>query len=297
MRICAGIVLYKPDIIRLNENIEAISSQVDELVLVDNTPGGGFNGDVGRYPNVHIIINNENLGIGKALNQILDFANSRGYGWFITIDQDSVCDARLVEKYKKQLDDSIGQITCNIQDRSLGELGDLREIENPESLERPAGGQGSAGGTSPIGLLEIESCITSGCVNNTEAIIKVGGYDEGMFIDGVDIDISLKLRKAGYRVTRLNYEGLTHSLGDGKQISILGKKLSLTRHAPWRSYYMRRNFIYIARKYYTGVEKHKAILKQIGAAVGTIVLENKKAERIKYCSKGLIDGFKMKVRE
>ena len=36
MNICAGIVLFNPEIERLNENIEHIRKQVPMLILVDN---------------------------------------------------------------------------------------------------------------------------------------------------------------------------------------------------------------------------------------------------------------------
>ena len=36
MRTFAGIVLYNPDILRSQENIEAIIGQVDEVLCIDN---------------------------------------------------------------------------------------------------------------------------------------------------------------------------------------------------------------------------------------------------------------------
>ena len=35
-RICAGIVLYNPDIERLSDNIDSVISQVEKIYLVDN---------------------------------------------------------------------------------------------------------------------------------------------------------------------------------------------------------------------------------------------------------------------
>lgn len=275
MKICAGIVLYNPDVAKLNENIMAIAPQVDEVILVDNTPGG-VSGNIVKYENIHVIHNKKNYGIGKALNQICRFADRRGYGWYITLDQDSVCDRELVEQYKRYLDNHIGQLTCNITDRHLGRI--EKYAYKTDVIE------------------DIESCITSGCINNVKAVKRIGGYDESMFIDGVDIDISLRLKQKGYKLLRLNYDGLIHSLGDGKQINILGKKLSFTRHAPWRNYYMRRNFIYIARKYYKGLEKYKKVFRQIVYGIGTILMEDKKLERLKFNTKGVIEGIRRPIK-
>lgn len=279
---CAGIVLYNPSIVKLKENIIAIFDQVKKIVLVDN---GSKNIEeivqlvscINTSDKIILIKNNENLGIGKALNQILDFADREGYEWFLSLDQDSICGPKLVERYisfiTQMPDLKIGQITCIISDERLGEI-DKEQFKDKD-------------------YLEIESCITSGCFNNLKAIKEVGQFNEKLFIDGVDVEISLRLRKSRYSIFKLNYDGLNHTLGDGKIIKILARELSLTQHSPWRSYYMRRNFVYIAREYYSGIEKILLIVKQIVFSIGTIIFENRKIERIKYCLKGIIDGFKL----
>lgn len=271
MKICAGIVIYNPEIELLNENLGSIVHQVDEVVIVDNTPSG-FNSEKLIYHNVHIINNNKNLGIGRALNQILNFAIEGNFEWFLTLDQDSVCQCKLIEHYKCYLSNRVGQMTCNIIDRHLGKLEDKL--------------------SDNIKYVEVEDCITSGCINNTDAIKKVGGFDESMFIDGVDIDISLKLKKFGFLVLRMNYLGVVHSLGEGLQLKIFGFGISLTRHAPWRNYYMRRNFIFLARKYYKGWTKYKKIIQQIVYGICVVLLENKKLERLDFNIRGIIDGLR-----
>ena len=283
MDICAGIVLYNPSIEKLNKNISAIISQVRKVVLVDNGSNNIKEIEQSLSLNslfrnkIEIIKNQNNLGIGKALNQILDFSIREGFDWFLTLDQDSICRDGLVDKYItviNQLSDyKIGQITCNIEDEKLG------EIEQEQFLN--------------IDFIEVSSCITSGCINNVKAVEKVGRFNEKLFIDGVDIEISLRLREYGFSVLKINYDGLKHSLGEGRIVRFLGVNVPLTYHAPWRSYYMRRNFIYIAKRYYSGIKKITSILKQIGISVGTVFLEDHKADRIKYCTKGIIDGFKM----
>ena len=76
MKICAGIVLFNPEIERLNENIEHIRKQVPMLILVDN--GSSNLEDVKSLicdvPNIILLENGKNLGIAQALNRIfLDF--------------------------------------------------------------------------------------------------------------------------------------------------------------------------------------------------------------------------------
>ena len=71
IRICAGIVTYNPDIELLIKNINAISDQVNKVIIVDNG-SINWNNWSNRIlsKNVEIIRNRNNDGIAKALNQI-----------------------------------------------------------------------------------------------------------------------------------------------------------------------------------------------------------------------------------
>ncbi|RHB40469.1 glycosyltransferase family 2 protein [Enterocloster aldenensis] len=277
MDVLAGIVLYNPSISRLKENIQAVYGQVDRILLVDN---GSYNrDDISRLVNeiqdcnIHILFNENNMGIAYALNQILDYALLQSYKWFLTLDQDSICNKNLTRQYLRYINNEIGQISCNIIDRNVG------RIEKKDSIIKKR-------------VCEIPFCITSGCLNNTEAIAKCGGFNREMFIDGVDLDISCNLRIHGYKILRLDYNGLLHELGDCEKRKIFGVRIIITHHSPWRNYYMRRNIIFVARKYYKGLDKTKMIGKQILYACGTVVLEDKKYDRIKANIKGIWDGFK-----
>lgn len=280
MKTCAGIVLYNPDIKRLEENLKSILPQVDSVILVDN--GSKNTIEIEEFTlkysqsDVKLIRNVRNEGIAKALNQILDYAIQNKIEWFLTLDQDTVSYPGLVECYLKHIDSSIGQLSCNILDRN---------IESIDKVENYTGKD----------TVNIDFCITSGCLNQALALKQVGGYKESLFIDGVDLDISCNLRAHGYKVLNVDFDGILHELGAGEKKSILGLKLVTAHHAPWRNYYARRNIIYVARKYYTGSKKIKLIGKQILYGIGAIILEDKKLERFKCNFKGIIDGMTMKL--
>ena len=72
--IYAGIVSFNPDISRLEENINAIYSQVDKIIIVDNNSKNvsDINTITDKLKNVFLINNNNNFGIAKALNQIME---------------------------------------------------------------------------------------------------------------------------------------------------------------------------------------------------------------------------------
>lgn len=153
----AGIVTFNPDIGRLKENIDAILPQVSELVIVDN---GSANVDevcdmIESYGSIYMVWNEENQGIAKALNQIVEFADSHKWQWVLTLDQDSVVMAGLIDNYRKYMDfDKTAMITCLFLDRNYGIQQEYEFSEEYRYAER---------------------CITSGCLTKVAACLETGG--------------------------------------------------------------------------------------------------------------------------
>lgn len=274
MNICAGIVLFNPELDRLNENIEHIRKQVPLLILVDN--GSNNLNDVKNLicglTDIVLLENGINLGIAQALNCILKYAQKEDYEWVLTLDQDSVANDHLVKTYKnflkKQKNNNIGCLTCNIVDRNFN----LKKKET--------------------GFEEIDYCITSGSLMNIETTLSIGGFDESMFIDKVDCDICINLRKHGYRIIRVEYDGLLHEIGHAKQINLGFRKWEVYNHSSFRRYYMCRNASYLLRKYHDGYVL-KIFLKEIFQFFLVLLFEKNKKEKAGKSVRGFIDGFKV----
>lgn len=140
--ICAGIVLYNPNINGLRLNIEAIKNQVETVFLQDN---GSLNvidieNLIKDFPSVVLLKNPENKGIAWAMNSLCEKADLNGYQWMLTLDQDSVCPEKMVENYKKYLSDA-DMLCPKIIDRNYG------VIDGSEKTTE-----------------SVEKCITSGCL-------------------------------------------------------------------------------------------------------------------------------------
>jgi GT2 family glycosyltransferase len=65
--------------------------------------------------------------------------------------------------------------------------------------------------------------ITSGNLLKVSAFERIGGFREDLFIDSVDFDFCLRLKKSGYRIMRCNQAILYHSLGERKEIQFRTK--------------------------------------------------------------------------
>ena len=272
MEHAAGIVLYEPDIKRLAENISAISPQVADVILIDNGSKNidEIKGLIAGFDNVTYVRNAENCGIAKALNQIMDKDEELGAEWVLTLDQDTVCESDIIEKYDrmaKRAKDNVAIITSMYKDRSVEvDFGMTGEYERTDF------------------------CITSGAFNKISCIKAVGGFDEKLFIDMVDYDICYALVRGGYRIVRLNYVGFLHEVGRSVTRKFLGKNIIIFNHSPLRKYYWVRNSIYLKRKYDLGFKADVRIIKRM---IQTLLYEKDRPDKLKSMFRGVADGYKL----
>lgn len=266
--ICACIITYNPEIIRLKKNINAIRDQVKELIVIDNNSDNISDiEEICKLYNTILIKNDYNAGIAKALNQAVDWADQNGYTWVLTLDQDSICSRQIVQIYKKYIDlPKIGIITCRIKDINSGSVSEKNKRR----------------------VYFIDKCITSGSFTNISAVKEVGGFDESFFIDMVDDDICYSLAEKGYRILRVNHIGLYHEIGKSKMYSIGPIKFEVTNHNSKRKYTITRNSIYLLKKH----NLNPAIVYfVVFKRVFTVLLfERDKAEKVKAILNGIIDG-------
>jgi len=276
MNVLAGIVLYNPDKNRLIENIEAIKTQVECVLLVDNGSTNFNYTELNEsYENIVFIKNNENKGIAYALNQICGYAYSHGFNWVITLDQDSVATEGMVDVYKNIVNDSIGILGCWIHDRGY-------QIDETWGIEHET--------------FETDWVITSASFTNVKAWKDCGGFDNTMFIDYVDWDICESMRKAGYKIMKTYKTKLIHELGHNtKLVKVRHHIMQVMNHKPIRYYYSVRNRIYMAKKY-----KHISMweqLKEICFKLYTVEkYEKNKWKNLIAILKGTVEGFFLKVK-
>ncbi len=270
--ICAGIVLYNPDINKLKNNIEHIYKQVSCVFIVDNGSRNVCEIDslIRKYSNVYMNELDNNYGIAKALNVIANEARGKGFKWLLTLDQDSECLNHIIENYEKHIIlERAGLISCLYCDRNFD--------SNQNEYE---------------GVRKIEWCITSASLLNLDIWHEVRGFDEFLFIDAVDYDFCLTLKEKKYYTYQIGFIGFTHEIGEGKIRNIGSLKIKTWNHSPFRRYYSTRNVIIVAKKHNTGVIK--ATLGAIKHTMLIFLFEDEKYSKLKRAISGMIDGFKYK---
>ncbi|UYT84616.1 glycosyltransferase family 2 protein [Priestia megaterium] len=289
---CAGIVLYNPDLVRLEENINAIIDQVNQLILVDNS-SSNFNDIEERYASIEkikIISNSNNYGIAKALNQVCEYAINQNHEWALLLDQDSIVAPNIISEYQKRISlKEVALLTPYIIDINKMQLKEYL------SLNLPA-------------MSDVKWAITSGSFIKLSVWNRVNAFDEDFFIDGVDIDYSIRLNICGYKQFRINTTYLLQEVGRAEPTWLKRphkdnsgnwsfKRYYRTNHSIFRQYYLARNNIIIARKYRLYNPIFIGLLKAFIISLPKPIFEKDKLKVLKAIIKGFYDGFKHDVKK
>ena len=83
------------------------------------------------------------------------------------------------------------------------------------------------------GVVEADYIIFSGMVCRVAVLKELGGFDERLFLDNVDIDFCFRARRAGYRILGTADCQLDHRIGD-RVLSLGFTKSIFKLHSPER---------------------------------------------------------------
>jgi rhamnosyltransferase len=211
---------------KTRQTVEALRRQVGHVHIVDNGSEAeslGVLESLEREPGISVERLGENRGVGYALNRGVQCARQMGCIWLLTMDQDSVVDRSFIEMYRVALEQYPGRV-C------------LAPRITTSSRRKDA-----------LGVV-ISCAITSGNLVRVSVFDQIGLYDEGFFVDYIDFDFCLRLRRAGYAVHRVPAALMEHQLGDSVELPQAVRKY-YARHSPVRRYYMYRNYMYMAERY------------------------------------------------
>jgi rhamnosyltransferase len=211
---------------KIRWTVEALRMQVGHVHIVDNGSGTeslAVLAENQRLPGVSVERLGENRGVGHALNRGVECARQMRCAWLLTMDQDSVVDGSLMAAYRAAI----------AQDPELVCL--APRITSREREKEKVGG-------------EIRYAITSGNLVRVSLYDKIGCYDEGFFIDCIDFDFCLRVRRAGHAIHRVPEALMQHELGDPVDVPAALRGF-YALHPPVRRYYMYRNFMYMAERY------------------------------------------------
>lgn len=235
VKVAAGVVFYHPDN-NVISNISTYYHSVDYLVIIDNSEKENevLKNEVKEtFPHAIYKSLNQNAGIAAALNIACNIAKENNCNWILTMDQDS---SFKTNELKSMIDNipAAQELFKNIGIISPFHV--LHEHHEVKASHR----------------YTVKNIVmTSGNLLNLNTYTAVGPFEEKLFMDFVDYEYCLRLRKNNYKIVQDNFVHLKHSLGDFKIRKIFSQKIGVSNHNYVRRYYMTRNSLYVGFKYFT----------------------------------------------
>lgn len=265
------VVLYCPTGEVLT-TVKSCLEQVEQLYLVDNSEQA--TGEVAMSlvkPGKTVYLPNyANLGIAAALNQAAQLAVEAGYEYLLTMDQDSLASAGMVSRMM----DCLATIDAT---RPVGMLAPFHVTPAAQPDD------------SKPDCCEVMTPMTSGCLLNLAAYCAAGPFRDDFFIDFVDNEYCLRLRREGFMVIRANQALLKHQVGE---LRTFGPFVA-TNHGPLRRYYKTRNRLYVFREYLAVFPAHclfdlVRLVKEIGSV---LLFEDQKFSKFRMMLRGALHFF------
>lgn len=227
--------------------VSSVLRQVGGVVVVDDGSGPAADGVLEQLAELGAVIVREpdNVGIADALNLGIGVARERGAASVVTFDQDSVAPEGFVE-------------TLVAASRSASKDGVRVGAVVPEYFAdvRQARGDESAPYSPAVNVIQ------SGMLVAGSVIDAVGELRGDFFIDLVDTEYELRLRRAGLEVLAAHGIRLGHALGTqhrrelfGRPVRLPGVPPQITLSTPFRYFYRVRNRLVLNREYFTAAPR------------------------------------------
>jgi rhamnosyltransferase len=287
---CAVVVTFHPDEAVI-ENVRAIAAECAHVLIVDNGSPASVQARFADLPRTELLALGENRGIAAALNVGARRAADMGFGWIITFDQDSRPVPGMIAALAAtaQRNPRAAVVAPRILESGVGDVEYRWVRPNPR-----AGWLFQRVTCRDSDLPAVTMAITSGSLIEVATWENLGGFDEDLFIDYVDIDYCLRVVRAGGTVAVSAAAMLRHKLGARQTGVWLGHEFRPTHHAAFRHYFIARNRVHVWRRH-AGAALHWALFDFCFAlynALRVVAFEPQKGTKLKAMLLGACDGFR-----
>ena len=296
-RTCAVVVTYNPTVKKLNTMRENFKNLQDFLVY-DNGSADRvktkIKGLVAEFKNrlnednrgIYFINGKENLGLAKAYNISIKFLKEKNYEFVLILDQDSKLSIGTTEKLLAQYE----RLSENYR---IGAISPTVIQEGQGPLNAFFDGRFRWKGLSYEDRFVLESpfLINSGTFMQIKILDEIGHYDETLFLDSVDHEMSFRMRYYGYHLFIVKEVLLRQNVDNKIDFKLFWIKLDREGHSPTSDYYLVRDSMRVAKRYlkYYWPQSLLLFCNVIIKFVATLFIYRHKNERFAMIIKGLKD--------
>jgi rhamnosyltransferase len=272
--ITAVVTAYHPDE-RLAAVVEVALESCADVVVVDNTPADSASlSEKLTDARVNVLRPGRNGGLAGALNTAMR-ALVPATEAVLVLDQDSVLPAGLVPS-----------LAAHLADPGIGVVG-------PTPVDAVDGSTYDRFGVVGSALVDRDTVITSGMIVRRGVLDAAGGFRDEFFVDWVDNDFCLKLRRDGVRIVQDTATLLPHSIGDRREHRIAGLTVKVLRYSAWRHYWITRNGLVLIREnVFRNPRWSLQAMLYIGRqALTTVAFEPSRGANLKAILRGVADSL------
>lgn len=270
-KLSAGVVLYQPNpnvILTLN----CYADHFNTLYLVNNGSAESidFLSILRNRENVIFISYGENLGIGRALNDIIVQSRIDRMDGVFLFDQDSSPNGKMLEKMEMSM--------INFPDVGVFVPHHVTRDGRIVKVDHAIGNH----------LISI----TSGMLVNLSIVKNDIIHDESLFIDYVDIDFFIKAIAYKIKVKKVDTAFLSHELGNPESIKIFGFRLLSTNHSSSRRYYIAKNRMVIFKRYFVKYPfwSIRQLRRYFTEVISIILIDKNKKRKLSNYFLGIVHG-------
>jgi len=266
----AVVVTYNCDVEELLKSIESYKNLVSEVIVCDNSTTNKIRDyftscqiDQIEYHSME-----GNKGIAYALNYGFKIAVQKQADWVLTMDQDST--------FKTNIDGYID--ICNNQSW------DKASVLSPIYLYQDKSNE-IVDHVKAVHI--IDKSIQSGCAYRLSDFQVIGPFLEEFFIDYIDYEYCLRLRKFDRLLLSVPSVVLAHNRGTVIEKKCFFYRIKIAESVSIRHYYQTRNFL----KYFVLYHDISELIDRCYLFMRMIIFEKNKLLKIKYTFMGIRDFF------
>ena len=242
--VAAVVVLYNPNISVFERLLKSVIDQVDTVYVIDNSPVESMHdySAILVSPKIKYHPLYDNYGIAFAHNKGFELARLNNDSHVILLDQDSELADNTVSTLLSQEEELI---KSGVKVAAIGPVFiDEKTGDAAPALFHTTWGTGKHK-VDLSSMLPVRSTyiISSGSLISIETVNAIGGMQENLFIDWVDIEWCERASLLGYHSYLTPSVKMKHSIGDEFAI-FFGRKINL--HSDFRNYFIVRNAVYLA---------------------------------------------------
>lgn len=263
---------------RLARLVDDVAAQVASVVVVDDGSTSGLDVLTRLDDRADTtVLRQPNAGVAAALNTGVRAALGNGADGVLTLDQDSALPPTYVARAVRAWQDALA-----------------RGI--PLAFVCAATYSGRRTPTRGVvrGYARAFDPMQSGSLVPAATYRDVGCYDEGLVIDAVDSEFTVRCLAAGLEPLVAPGCDLDHGMGERHHAQVLGRDVAYNHHSPERVYYLARNGTLVSRRHLR--DEPAWVLRRLGeeakAHTLRLALDPDRAELAKAALRGVRDGLR-----